>query len=82
MIELGKKYKDSITGFEGIATARTEYMFGCVNILLVGKELKSDGTPNELWFDEQRLVPKGKDKKEPPGGPGAIAPQRSVPNRP
>ncbi len=79
MIELGKKYKDSITGLEGIATARTEYMFGCVRILLEGKKLKSDGTPNELWFDEQRLVPKAKTKKEPPGGLGAVAPQRSVP---
>ena len=80
MIELGKKYKDSITGFEGIATARTEYMFGCVRILLEGKKLKPDGTSNELWFDEQRLVPKAA-KKEPPGGPGAVAPQRSVSNR-
>ena len=65
MIVLGKKYKDSISGYVGIATARTVYLYGCIRILLESKKLKEDGTPQEVWFDEQRLVPKAKTKKEP-----------------
>ncbi len=37
MIELGKQYTDSITGFTGIATARTVYLNGCVRVALQGK---------------------------------------------
>ena len=30
MEELGSRVKDSITGFEGFAVSRTEYLYGCV----------------------------------------------------
>lgn len=53
-IKLGKKYRDEITGFEGTATARTDYLYGCVRVSLEGKG--NDGEPQEWVFDEQRLV--------------------------
>jgi hypothetical protein len=53
-IELGQKYQDEITGFEGTATARTDYLYGCVRVCLEGKG--GDGEPQEWVFDEQRLV--------------------------
>ena len=37
MIELGQKVKDKVTGFTGIATARIEYLNGCVQILVTPK---------------------------------------------
>lgn len=29
MVTLGARVKDNITGFEGIATGRAEYLYGC-----------------------------------------------------
>ena len=56
MISLGSKVRDSITGFTGIATSRTEYLYGCVHVGISPQELK-DGKPIEVqWFDEQRVV--------------------------
>ncbi len=52
-VELGQKYKDDITEFEGTATARYEYLYGCVRVLLEGSW---QGKPEELTFDEQRLT--------------------------
>lgn len=58
MIKLGKKYTDPITGFTGIATARIEYLTGCIQYQLQPKGLKADGTIKEgLWFDESRIDP-------------------------
>ncbi len=54
-IRLGEKYRDTITGFEGVATSRCEYLYGCVRVTLEGVSV--DGkAPEELCFDEQRLV--------------------------
>jgi hypothetical protein len=73
MIELGTRVKDSITGFSGVATARTEYLYGCVRVAVEPTELK-DGKPIEsVWFDEQRLA---KDSPAQSGGPGIVAPNR------
>lgn len=55
MVELGKKYRDSLTGHEGTATSRTEYLHGCVRVCL---ESGGDSGPAEHWFDEQRLTDK------------------------
>ncbi len=55
MIKLGNKVKDTVTGFQGIATGRTEWMYGCARICVEPQELH-DGKPIEgQWFDEQRL---------------------------
>jgi hypothetical protein len=64
-VALGRKVKDKVTGFAGIATARTEYMNGCVRVLVEAKCNKDGKSPSE-WFDEQRLG----ESSARAGGPG------------
>lgn len=74
MATLGEKVRDKITGFEGIATARTEYLFECVRVCV---ETLQDGKPTEAWFDEQRLdmsIPSSPTA----GGPVPLAARPSV----
>jgi hypothetical protein len=60
MIKLGNHVKDSITGFAGVATARTEHLYGCVQICVEPAGLEPDGKLiKSEWFDEQRLGIKG-----------------------
>lgn len=54
-IQLGSKVRDSITGFVGIAVARSVWLWDCARIGVQPQELK-DGKPcEEIWFDESRL---------------------------
>jgi len=54
--ELGEVLKDKITGFQGVAMARTEYFTDCIHYGLCSQELK-DGKPIDWeWIDETRLV--------------------------
>ena len=77
-VTLGSIVVDSLTGFAGTATARTEFLYGCVRILVEPKELK-DGKPVEgQWIDEQRLTAVSKAKR---GGPGPTPPARPAPSR-
>ena len=73
MIKLGDKVKDSITGISGIAIARCEYLYGCVQI---GVEYAKDGAPETTYFDEQRL---DKFSDAVSGGPQASPSGRSHP---
>lgn len=50
--QLGERYRDTLTRFEGFATCRTEYLYGCVR---VGLEGVAAGKPELEYFDEQRL---------------------------
>lgn len=55
-IKLGDKLRDRLTGFEGIAVARIEYLNGCVQYELAPAALKEDGGRHKAeWFDVQRL---------------------------
>jgi hypothetical protein len=55
MIKLGSMVRDTLTGFKGMATARTEWLYGCARIGIEPTELK-DGKPIDAqWFDEQRV---------------------------
>jgi hypothetical protein len=55
---LGKTVVDALTGFEGIAVATTEWLYGCERIGVQSKELK-DGAPCDLqWFDVLQLTVK------------------------
>jgi hypothetical protein len=72
-VELGDRVKDSISGCQGIAIARTTYLTGCDRIGVQGEALK-DGAPIDWqWFDVNQLkvVKKGAKKivGEKPGGP-------------
>ena len=73
MIKLGDKVKDNITWFEGVATARAEYLNGCISVLVQPAKLKEDGSPVEdKWFDEQRLTETSQAKA---GGPQSSPPE-------
>jgi hypothetical protein len=55
-IKLGDRAKDRISGFEGVVTARTEWLTGVVRYGLEPEALR-DGKPGEIqWFDEGRLT--------------------------
>jgi len=93
-IKLGDVARDSITGFEGVVIARTEWLFGCVRYSLQPQALH-DGKPIESQtFDEEQLVwvrsthepesSRGDRIPEPAaatGGPRPEPAQRKVPTR-
>lgn len=69
-IEIGKKVRDKISGLEGIAIARAEWLYGCVRFCVQPQELK-DGEPvDSTWFDEPQLeyVTREVKKTVPSGG--------------
>ena len=56
MIKLGSRVKDKISGFTGIATARTEYIYGCARVVVDSEETDNDGKVKDgKYFDEQQL---------------------------
>jgi len=56
MIKLGDKVKDRIIGLEGIVVARTDWLNGCIRMLVQPQELK-DGKPVETSsFDIEELI--------------------------
>lgn len=54
MISLGTKVRDKETGFEGIVTARAEYLYDRPRVMLEGVD--NTGRPIEWWYDETRVV--------------------------
>lgn len=52
-VQLGKRYRDTISGFEGVATGRFEYLHGCVRWNLSGVLA---GEPKDFSFDEPQLA--------------------------
>lgn len=52
---LGGRYRDHVSGWEGTATARYEYMNGCVRIEISGAD--KDGKPESFVFDVQQIEP-------------------------
>lgn len=54
-IKLGNKVRDIVTGFQGIATVKAEYLTGCVQFG-VTPDVSTDGKiPDTVWFDDKRL---------------------------
>lgn len=53
-IELGTRCSDTVSGWSGVATARYEYMNGCVRYEVAAAD--KDGKPESFVFDEQQLV--------------------------
>jgi hypothetical protein len=73
MIVLGTIVKDKITGFTGMAVARTVYLTGCARVSVQATELH-DGKPQEwVAFDEGQLEvlcdEPAEMSAETPGGP-------------
>jgi hypothetical protein len=62
-IELGDIVRDTITGFEGVAVATTEWLNGCRRISIQPQKLH-DGKPIESdWFDETQVAVVKKSRK-------------------
>lgn len=71
-IKLGDLVKDMVTGFTGIATSHTEYLYGCVHIGITSRGLDKEGIPiGALNFDEQRVILV--EKRDPVVSPDSIA---------
>jgi hypothetical protein len=55
-VQLGSIVRDRITGFQGIAFGRHEYLTGCNKITIQPQGVDKDGAPRKSeWFDEQTL---------------------------
>lgn len=55
MVELGDMVKDKITGFEGLALEKSEYLNGCVQFEVQPKIDKEGKIPEPSHIDEQQL---------------------------
>ena len=52
-INLGDLVRDRLTGFEGIATGKAQYLTGCDRVGVQPRALKPDGGISEpVWFDQ------------------------------
>lgn len=55
-VQLGDKCRDTVTGFEGICVARTEWLNGCWRMTLQSDKLDKEGKPQDgMTFDEPQL---------------------------
>jgi len=80
MIQLGQKVRCIVTGFTGIATARVEYLNGCVQFAVTPQKMSKDSKyPEGTYIDagqleivDEGILPKTKKKtkkeKDPGGG--------------
>lgn len=55
-IPLGSTCVDTVTNFEGVATARCEYLHGTPRIQLSAKSESSQEKLQVEWFDEPALT--------------------------
>jgi len=62
-IKLGDKVRCKHTGFTGIATAKTEFINGCIQILVAPKWDGKSSTLEEMGIDSQSLEVVKKKKK-------------------
>lgn len=53
MIKLGTRVKDKETKFEGLVTARAEYLYDEPSVLV--ESVDSTGRPIEWWYKESRV---------------------------
>lgn len=74
MITLGNKVKDTVTGFEGIATSRIEFLNGCIQYCIKPKMGKDGKMPEGEYIDEEQLMDLGKDVKVVAKDTGGVMP--------
>lgn len=58
-IRLGSLVRDQVTGFKGVAVARTEYLFTCPKICVRPNCLKDALPIADQWFEEGQLIVDG-----------------------
>lgn len=56
MIKLGDECRDEVTGFKGIAVARTEWLNGCARVVIQPPVGKDGKCPEAMTFDEPQLI--------------------------
>ena len=86
MVKLGQKVRDKITGLEGIAIGRTEWLHGCVRISIQPQELRDGKMLDVVSIDEPQLdvIEEKKLKPSPttgPGGPRQDVSRQASPSR-
>lgn len=78
-IKLGQKVRDKVTGFEGVAISRVEYLNGCIQFCVKPRVDKDGKDQDGQYVDEAQLEvvkePKAAVKKSDTGGPSANAPR-------
>lgn len=77
MIKLGQKVRCKVTGLVGIATGRSEYLNGCVQICVTPRIKKAGEPTSGQYIDIEQLevLPGGvKIERKPSGGPQANEP--------
>ena len=62
-INLGDEVQDTITGFKGIAIARSIWLTGCDRITIQPKGLNKDGKPYESQTFDEGMIKVLKTKK-------------------
>jgi len=55
-ILLGQQVRDIVTGFEGTATSRVEFLNGCVRYAVQPRGLDKDGKPFENQYVDQEQI--------------------------
>jgi len=63
-IELGDKVKCNVTGFVGVAIAKTEFLNGCIQYTVVPKVDKKNTIQDEVMIDQQSLQVIGTKKEK------------------
>ena len=87
MVDLGDRVRDKVTGLEGVAIARSVYLFGCAQVCVAPPA--QGGKSEAAWFDEPRLEvvkcgaidPADVSTDSEPGGPPRGPTSRPVPGR-
>lgn len=53
--ELGEKVRDRLSGFEGVCTARAEYLYGVPRVEVTPVAKSGDKSDEPRWFEESRV---------------------------
>ena len=82
MVNLGDEVKDLITGFQGIVTAKTDYIYGCTRVQVQPPVGKDGKIPETGTFDAPGLkvikAAKIKRASNDTGGPKDTLKQASI----
>lgn len=54
-VKLGNTVRDIVSGFQGIATSKVEYLNGCIQFGIMAKA-KDNKKPDAVYIDEGQLV--------------------------
>ena len=60
--DCGDEVRDELTGFEGVITAQTFNIIGCVQYAVEAKVTKDSSESKIYWLDEDRLEKIGESK--------------------